>query len=301
MIDNKFSIILPTYNRGDSYLKHAINSVIEQSYKNWELIIIDNNSTDSTDSLVKSYKNSKIKLYKISNDGNIAKSRNLGIKKSSGDYIAFLDSDDYWTSEKLHICNKYFMNNSNSGLCHAENWLDEIGVKTYRMYGKSNRFNSRFLIERGNCLSLSAVVLPKYFLDEVGLFSEDGKFITAEDYELWIRLAKAKCHINYISDMLGVFRVHTSSESQNVLRNTYAIIDVIKHHHDQAIYLEINNCISQAWLNSAKHCHIDGSYSLALSCYIKSLNYKFKMQFFFVFLLLIPNYIFKRVFRKYRN
>ncbi len=92
----KISIILPTYNRAGSYLKRAIDSVIKQSHENWELIIVDNNSIDNTKDLIKSYKSSKIKTYTINNDGNIAKSRNLGIDNSTGDYLAFLDSDDYW-------------------------------------------------------------------------------------------------------------------------------------------------------------------------------------------------------------
>ena len=87
----KFSIILPTYNRAESFLSRAIESVINQTYIDWELIIIDNNSIDNTKNLIESYKNNQIKLYNISNNGNIAKSRNLGISKASGDYIAFLD------------------------------------------------------------------------------------------------------------------------------------------------------------------------------------------------------------------
>ena len=97
----KVSIILPTYNRASSFLKEAIDSVINQSYMNWELIVIDNNSTDNTIDLVESYKSNKIFIYQINNNGVIAKSRNLGIEKSSGDYVAFLDSDDFWYKNKL--------------------------------------------------------------------------------------------------------------------------------------------------------------------------------------------------------
>ena len=103
----KFSIILPTYNRADTYLKDAIDSVVNQSYINWELLIIDNHSTDNTDELIGSYKDDRIKLYKIRNNGNIAKSRNLGLKKSKGEYIAFLDSDDIWKKDKLKIQLKF--------------------------------------------------------------------------------------------------------------------------------------------------------------------------------------------------
>ena len=87
----KFSIILPTYNRAGTYLKGAIDSIVSQSYDNWELLIIDNHSQDFTDELIDSYKDHRIKTYKIHNIVNIAKSRNLGIKNSSGDYISLID------------------------------------------------------------------------------------------------------------------------------------------------------------------------------------------------------------------
>ena len=76
------SIILPTYNRGN-LLEVAIKSVLDQSYSNWELIIIDNNSTDNTDDIINQYKNHKIRILKINNDGSIAKSRNEGIFRSA--------------------------------------------------------------------------------------------------------------------------------------------------------------------------------------------------------------------------
>ena len=120
----KFSIILPTYNRADTYLKDAIDSVVNQSYINWELLIIDNHSTDNTDELIGSYKDDRIKLYKIRNNGNIAKSRNLGISKADGSYIALIDSDDFWHRDKLKLVSEYLSIYPNDGLCHSEYWLN---------------------------------------------------------------------------------------------------------------------------------------------------------------------------------
>ena len=101
-----FSIILPTFNREKKILR-AINSVIDQSYNNWELIIIDNKSNDRTRELVTNLKCEKIFFYEIENDGVIAKSRNLGIDKSKGNYLCFLDSDDWWDRDKLkYVCDK---------------------------------------------------------------------------------------------------------------------------------------------------------------------------------------------------
>ena len=97
------SIIIPTYKRVEK-LKRAIDSVLSQTFTNWEIIIIDNHSLDGTKELVDNYNNPKIKMLLIKNNGNIAKSRNLGIKKSKGKYLALLDSDDLWVPNKLQIC-----------------------------------------------------------------------------------------------------------------------------------------------------------------------------------------------------
>ena len=101
-----FSIIIPTFNR-KLLLERAVKSVIDQTYINWELIIVDNSSTDGTEELIKRLNNNKIKYHKIKNNGIIAKSRNLGIDESVGDFICFLDSDDWWYENKLScISNK---------------------------------------------------------------------------------------------------------------------------------------------------------------------------------------------------
>ena len=97
------SIVIPTYNHA-KFIGKALESVIDQTYKNWEAIVIDNNSTDDTDKVINQYNDPRIKYLKINNDGVIAKSRNLGIKEAKGEWIAFLDSDDWWTKDKLEVC-----------------------------------------------------------------------------------------------------------------------------------------------------------------------------------------------------
>ena len=95
-----FSVVIPSFNR-ISYLKKSVNSVLYQSYKNFEIIVIDNNSSDGSQDYIKSLNNSKIKLLITDNFGSIAKSRNIGIENAKGNWISFLDSDDYWHPDKL--------------------------------------------------------------------------------------------------------------------------------------------------------------------------------------------------------
>ena len=98
----KVSIVIPTLNSAKT-IKRCLNSVIQQTYKNWEVIIIDANSKDKTLQIIKSFNLEKIKIFKISSKKSISAARYLGVKKSKGSYIAFLDSDDSWSKIKLGL------------------------------------------------------------------------------------------------------------------------------------------------------------------------------------------------------
>ena len=94
------SIIIPTYNRAED-LKRALQSVFDQTFADWEILIVDNHSIDNTDDVVKLFDDPRIRLFKIHNDGVVAASRNLGLKHAVGEYVAFLDSDDWWLPKSL--------------------------------------------------------------------------------------------------------------------------------------------------------------------------------------------------------
>lgn len=287
----KFSIILPTYNRAETYLKDAIDSIVTQTYENWELLIIDNYSNDSTDDLINNYNDHRIKTYKIQNHGNIAKSRNLGISKSSGDYIAFIDSDDFWNIDKLKLSKQHLTLNPNNGLCHSEYWLNTDGSHYIRHYGyKGASYGS--LLENGNSLSLSAVIVHANILKALGGFSEEYKHITAEDYELWLKLAKNNYKILFIKDILGTFRNHQESESSNVIKNTKAVCEVIKHHCIQykMTKRKKNKFFSKANNTAGKLFQLNNKRNIAFRYYIKSLKSNpLQLESYYMILsLLIP-------------
>ena len=96
------SIVMPTYNRGFC-IERAITSVINQTVSDWELIVVDNNSSDNTDEVINNLLDDRISIVKINNNGIVAKSRNLGIKMANGCFVAFLDSDDWWAEKKLEM------------------------------------------------------------------------------------------------------------------------------------------------------------------------------------------------------
>ena len=217
------SIIIPTYNH-DKFLNKALNSVIGQSYKNWEAIIIDNNSTDETDNILSKYSDSRIIKLKINNNGIIAKSRNLGIKEAKGEWVAFLDSDDWWTEDKLEIC-LHNINNSVDFLYHD---LEVIDYKSNLFFKKKNlkgrQLNKPILqdllygvINEGNAIGNSSVLVRKNILSKIGGISENKNLVASEDYNTWLRIAQITDKFKYIKKKLGFYFVHESSAQKKDL------------------------------------------------------------------------------------
>lgn len=125
------SVIIPTYNRG-SLIKNTINSVLNQTYKNFELLIIDDASTDNTEEIVKGYDDSRIKFVKLDENSQGTKPRNVGIQKSKGEYIALLDSDDEWSPTKLERQLKFLQQfNDEKMVCFTDLKLKEAKKTNY--------------------------------------------------------------------------------------------------------------------------------------------------------------------------
>ena len=211
----KISIILPTFNMA-SLLDEAIKSVISQSYNNWELIIIDNYSIDNTNEILKKYADSRIKILKINNNGIIAKSRNAGLENACGDWIAFLDSDDIWYFQRLEILISAINNNKIDIISTNELLVNKItGYKKKLVYGKKSTDNLYLsLLIYGNILSPSATIVKKSFINKNNIkFSENDKFITAEDYDFWLLLAKHNATLISLDTVQGEYRVHNNNNS----------------------------------------------------------------------------------------
>jgi len=141
-----FSVIIPTFNDAD-FLKKALQSCYNQTYKNFEVIVIDNHSTDHTSKIISLYK--KVRYTKIKNYGVIAKSRNLGIQLSKGRWLAFLDADDYWDKAKLFNVHSLIKKKTKVDLiCHSE-WIKNLknNKKKLWCYGPStNNFYKDLLL-----------------------------------------------------------------------------------------------------------------------------------------------------------
>jgi glycosyltransferase involved in cell wall biosynthesis len=222
------SIVIPTYNHAH-FLRSALDSVIAQSIEDWEVIVVNNYSNDDTTEVVESYKDPRIQLVNFANNGIIASARNYGLSLAKGSFIAFLDSDDFWYPEKLAHCLQ-MLNAGYDLICHAEVWSGPGSHRRVVEYGPKKMASYEHLLFDGNCLSTSAVVLRRTLLDRSGLFNESHIMVTAEDYDLWLKLARDGTHIGFLTKVLGEYRIHGENQSHAALRNMKAEMEVFQEH-----------------------------------------------------------------------
>ncbi|MCK5541956.1 MAG: glycosyltransferase family 2 protein [Desulfobacterales bacterium] len=179
------SAIIPTFNRG-WIICEAVESILNQNYLNIETIVIDDGSTDDTAKKLVPYLD-RITYIKQENKG-VSAARNLGIKKSTGRFTAFLDSDDLWTKDKISIQVDFFQNNTEAMICQTEEVWIRNGKKINPKHKHKKLSGMIFEPSLNLCLvSPSAVMIKKELFEIAGLFDEN--LPACEDYDLWLRIS----------------------------------------------------------------------------------------------------------------
>ncbi len=229
MAGPRISVIIPTYNQA-GFLRECLGSLAAQTMPDWEAIVINNHSDDDTVGVVESLNDPRVTLIHFRNNGIIAASRNLGMEKARAGWIAFLDSDDRWRPAKLERC-----------LAAVTPDIDVLGhgmvmfrdgreVRTVRS-GPQARTRYRSLLFDGTCITPSAAMVRKDWLDRVGRFTEDAGYRTAEDYELWLKLSRAGARFAFIPDPLTEYRMHGASASGLVAIHLAAGLKIVEDHY----------------------------------------------------------------------
>ncbi|MFH7025644.1 MAG: glycosyltransferase [Heteroscytonema crispum UTEX LB 1556] len=225
------SVIIPVYN-GEKTICKTIESVLNQTFTDLELIVVNDGSQDSTLDIVKSISDSRLQLFLYPNAGQ-AISRNRGIKQASGEYISFIDADDLWTPDKLECQLAALQDHPEASVAYS--WCNHIDVE-----GKFLRPGSR-IIANGNVYPQLLVanflengsnpLIRRQALTEVGEF--EASLSPAEDWDLWLRLA-ANCQFITVSSPQVLYRVSASSASSNINRMELVSLQVIERAFSQA-------------------------------------------------------------------
>jgi glycosyltransferase involved in cell wall biosynthesis len=196
----KISVIIPTYNRAET-IERAVESVLNQTCQDFELRVVDDGSSDNTSSILSKYFSLKNFFYhKIPNRG-VSFARNYGVDSSEGEYLAFLDSDDEWHSDKLEKQLKFIEEHPEFSIVHAhERWMrNGVEVKIPKRYQKSG--GDIFVRSLDQCIiSPSVALMSKDLFLKYGGFRED--FTVCEDYDLWLKITSQN-QVGFIDEALA--------------------------------------------------------------------------------------------------
>lgn len=226
------SVILPVYN-GEKFLKECIESVLNQTHKSFELIIVNDGSEDASEEIVKSFNSERIKYFSKSNEG-VAATRNFGLRKAKGDIISFIDQDDMWNeqylsevvkgmkkSDFIYVNGKYLINNNISHNIYTDE-QSELN-KTHN--------NLERLIEQNFIVSPTQVSIKKDVIQKIGMFDHTLDGSGADDWDYWIRVfSLSNIRILFIERPMIVYRFHDKNNSFNRDMMFKCKLDIFRKH-----------------------------------------------------------------------
>ena len=234
--NNLVSIIMTCYN-GEPFLYEAVKSILNQTYLNWELIFYDNNSNDQSEKIIKDFKDKRIKYFRLNELVNLGTIRKLAFSKCEGEFISFLDVDDYWTKFKLQKQIEKFEMNEN---------IDVLYSNYYKV--ENQEINKvKKILHRGNCQNqiissyingapLTAwltLMIKKSVIDKLE-YSFDENTHIASDFDLIIRLSIFS-NFDYVDEYLAYYRVHQNNESKNQHKEITELIYIINKYQKNEI------------------------------------------------------------------
>ena len=259
-----FSVIVPNYNSGD-LLEKAIKSCQHQTYSDWEMIVVDNNSDDYSASVVETLNDPRIRQIQINNNGIIAASRNLGASIATGTYLAFLDADDAWSPNKLDSAMSVLEQEPGEFVYHK---LKRVPKRQYLRpnTGSSYRKSQRDILMSGNRIPNSSVVISRRLFSQLGGFDESPELVASEDFDLWVRVNDAGVRLSFIRAVLGKYH-ESPLGMNNPERRILSAIAVLRKHGRSHIpgWLLLSQMLNKTNINiNMELQHNDGSYATKL-------------------------------------
>lgn len=224
---------MPAHN-AEKYIEEAIESVIRQSYKDWELIVVNDGSSDNTEKIVLKFieNESRIKLFNEENK-NPAATRNVGIRNSTGGWIAFLDSDDIWLPEKLSVQYDYINKKPEIDVFFSDGYtrFEDINVQSYyNFYVAKNFVDGKAMYKTAfscNPMPILSTIIKKEWVTKVGFQDESKIVFGSEDWDYCIRLALSGANFYGIEQRLFIYRVHPGGVSSKLLTQRLSSVMIL--------------------------------------------------------------------------
>ena len=225
----RVSIIIPVFNR-EKYIAECIQSVILQTFKDWDLWVVDDSSTDGTLEVIESFDLQQLKILQVEHDKQ-ATARNAALSHVDSEFVAFLDSDDWWEPDKLDKQLPVFIDRPKIGLVYSDAYRFDVGIGRQSLTAHEVRSPRRGRVFRDLCLGhnfviTSTVVMRRQCFEEVGLF--EPKFVPSEDFHMWLRVA-AHYEFEYVPEPLAWYRFHDEQNLiENIPRNHFKHIEAMQ-------------------------------------------------------------------------
>lgn len=266
----KVSVIIPTYNRC-KYLNFAIQSVLHQTYANWELLVIDDGSSDDTSSVIQEYigKDKRIRSFRLKNGG-VARARSVGIKEAKGEYVAFLDDDDYYLPHKLELQVNYLEKNPQHIFVYGQaDYVDSQGNYIKTVPGNPVRTYGELIQE--SVIFPTTIMVRRSAFEEFGYFRSSLK--TCEDYDMWLRIAR-KYPFAFISEPVAKYRRHRNNVTHRI-HQVYSDENRVRKYLLQAAGSETERVL----IRKAIKMSAERFYGMA-SQYMKTKDYEAALPFY---------------------
>jgi glycosyltransferase involved in cell wall biosynthesis len=273
---SKVSIVLPTYN-GAKYIRKSIDSCLNQTYKNLELIIVDDGSTDKTYEIIKSFRDKRIKYIKHKKNKGLPFALNTGFANSTGDYLTWTSDDNFYTEkaiEKMLI----FLNKSNIDLVYTDyfNYLTEIDKKILV------KLPDKLDLKKGNLVGPCFLYTRRVY-ENIGNYN--AKYVLVEDYEYWIRVCKKKYSSAHYPYPLYIYRCHSNALTNTSYWEVILFDSILKYQNNFITLHELTKKIISFFINIFIKKR-DNFLEIILKNYLRILKISFHLSILYLILLL---------------
>lgn len=294
----RVSVIIPTYNRAEA-LRRCLESLVKQTFKNFEVLVCDDGSSDQTFSVVEEYSGRLYIVYDYdSNFGGPAVPRNRGIKLARSEYIAFLDSDDWWVPEKLESCLVHL--DRGADIVFHDLWVvKDANQKSYRkrMYSLQPRNHVYTdLLCCGKSILTSSVMVKIEIMRLIGGFSEDRILIAVEDWDAWLKIAQMTDKMVRVNKCLGYYWAGGGNIS--ALKRAETVSSVYSRHLNNLSPADRSMALSMRAYNLGRIYQLRGDWGRAVPMLKQSLFGRSLIVFRLKSLFLLANYFLRKLLRQ---